>query len=167
MNASNLFYWTNTLHVSDGLSVHQQELKTVYTATGICQTYTADCLLGSSRLSGWFYCRNLAVKLLILILFVHFFILVKQVCVGRQVTGTAAQYEPWSSYGSVASVKFRHLVETMCSASSFGHSMLWQGAPILTESWVGSGRDGEKKLIHMCRGSNHDSPVVHSVASSL
>jgi len=45
----NLFYWSNTLHVSDGLAVHHQELKTVHTATGICQTDTADCLLASSR----------------------------------------------------------------------------------------------------------------------
>ena len=35
INVSNLFYWSNTLHVSDGLSVHQ-EFKTVHTATGIC-----------------------------------------------------------------------------------------------------------------------------------
>ena len=27
-----------TLHVSDGLSVHHQEFKTVHTATGLCQT---------------------------------------------------------------------------------------------------------------------------------
>jgi hypothetical protein len=27
-----------TLHVSDGLSVHHQEFKTVHTASGICQT---------------------------------------------------------------------------------------------------------------------------------
>jgi len=32
-----------TLCVSDGLSVHHQEFKTVRTATGICQTDTADC----------------------------------------------------------------------------------------------------------------------------
>jgi len=38
INVSNLFYWSNTLHVSDGLSVHNQEFKTVHTATGICQT---------------------------------------------------------------------------------------------------------------------------------
>ena len=38
-----------TLLVSDGLSVHHQEFKTVHTATGICQTDTADCLLASSR----------------------------------------------------------------------------------------------------------------------
>ena len=49
INVSNLFYWSNTLHVSDGLSVHHQELKTVHTAAGICQTDTAVCLLASSR----------------------------------------------------------------------------------------------------------------------
>jgi len=38
INVSNLFYWSNTLHVSDVPSVHHQELKTVHTATGICQT---------------------------------------------------------------------------------------------------------------------------------
>ena len=39
----------NTLHVSDGLSVHHQQLKTVHTATGICQTDTATCLLAGTR----------------------------------------------------------------------------------------------------------------------
>jgi len=34
-----------TLHVSDGLPVYHQEFKTVHTATGICQTDTANCLL--------------------------------------------------------------------------------------------------------------------------
>ena len=29
--------------MSDGLSVHHQELKTVHTVTDICQTDTADC----------------------------------------------------------------------------------------------------------------------------
>jgi len=43
-----ILFWNNTLHVSDGLSVHHQDLKTVRTATGICQTDTADCLLVSS-----------------------------------------------------------------------------------------------------------------------
>jgi len=33
--------WSNTLYVSDGLSVHRQEFKTVHTATGIYQTDTA------------------------------------------------------------------------------------------------------------------------------
>ena len=40
-NISNLFYFgNNTLHVSDGLSVHHQEStrKTVHTASGICHT---------------------------------------------------------------------------------------------------------------------------------
>jgi hypothetical protein len=36
-------FWIHTLHVSDGLSVHQQEFKTVHTATGVCQTDTATC----------------------------------------------------------------------------------------------------------------------------
>jgi hypothetical protein len=51
-NVSNLFYfilfWSNTLHVSEGFSVHHQEFKTVHTATGICQTDTADCMLASN-----------------------------------------------------------------------------------------------------------------------
>jgi hypothetical protein len=34
----------NTLHVSDDLSVHHQEFKTVHTATGICQTDTGCCM---------------------------------------------------------------------------------------------------------------------------
>jgi len=42
-----ILFWNNTLHVSDGLSVHHQEFKTVHTATGICQSDTADCLLAS------------------------------------------------------------------------------------------------------------------------
>ena len=33
-------FWNGTLHVSDGLSIHHQEFKTVHTATD-----TADCLL--------------------------------------------------------------------------------------------------------------------------
>ena len=32
-----ILFWNDTLHVSDGLSVHNQEFKTVHTATGICQ----------------------------------------------------------------------------------------------------------------------------------
>jgi len=38
-----ILFWSSTLHVSDVLSVHHQESKTVYTASGICQTDTADC----------------------------------------------------------------------------------------------------------------------------
>ena len=33
-----ILFLNNILHVSDGLSVHHQELRTVHTATGICQT---------------------------------------------------------------------------------------------------------------------------------
>jgi len=38
-----ILFWNDTLHVSDGLSVYYQELKTVHTATGIYQTDTAVC----------------------------------------------------------------------------------------------------------------------------
>jgi hypothetical protein len=38
-----ILFLGNTLHVSDGLSVHHQELKTVHTATGILQTGNAVC----------------------------------------------------------------------------------------------------------------------------
>jgi hypothetical protein len=44
---------SSTLRVSDGLSVHHQESKTVYTATGICQTDSADCMLAGMRWN-WF-----------------------------------------------------------------------------------------------------------------
>ena len=40
-----ILFWNDTLHVSDALSVHHQEFKTVHTATGICQTDTAVRLL--------------------------------------------------------------------------------------------------------------------------
>jgi hypothetical protein len=36
------------IHVSGGSSAHHQELKTVYTASGVCQAYTA-----SYRYHGW------------------------------------------------------------------------------------------------------------------
>jgi len=45
-----ILFWNNTLHVSDGLSVHHQEFKTVHTATGICQTDTAVYLLASTQI---------------------------------------------------------------------------------------------------------------------
>jgi hypothetical protein len=35
------FYFGTTLHVSDSLSVHHQESKTVHTASGICHTGSA------------------------------------------------------------------------------------------------------------------------------
>jgi len=43
-----ILFWNDTLHVSDGLSVHYQEFKTVYTATGTCQTDIVVCLLACS-----------------------------------------------------------------------------------------------------------------------
>jgi len=33
-----ILFWNYTIRVSDGLSIHHQEFKTVHTATGICQT---------------------------------------------------------------------------------------------------------------------------------
>ena len=48
INISNLFYWSNILHVSEGLSIHHQELKTVHTATGISRTDTAVCFLADT-----------------------------------------------------------------------------------------------------------------------
>jgi len=41
-----ILFWNATLHVSDGLSIHHQDFKTVHTATG---TYQTDycCLLAS------------------------------------------------------------------------------------------------------------------------
>ena len=47
-----ILFWNDTLHVSEGLSVHHQEFKTVRTARGICQTDTAVCLLASRQ--QWF-----------------------------------------------------------------------------------------------------------------
>jgi len=37
-NIKFILFWNDTLHVSDGFSVHHQEFKTVHTATGICLT---------------------------------------------------------------------------------------------------------------------------------
>ena len=37
-----VFITTNALHVSGGSSTHHQELKTVYTASGICQAFSAS-----------------------------------------------------------------------------------------------------------------------------
>ena len=44
-----ILFWNDTVHVSDGLSVHRQGLKTVRTASGICQTDTAVCMLANSQ----------------------------------------------------------------------------------------------------------------------
>jgi len=40
-----ILFGSNTLHVSDGLSVRHQEFKTVHTTTGTSHSDTADCLL--------------------------------------------------------------------------------------------------------------------------
>jgi len=40
-----ILFWNNTLHVTDGLSIHDQEFKIVHTATDTCQKDTATCLL--------------------------------------------------------------------------------------------------------------------------
>jgi hypothetical protein len=43
------FITINAVHVSGGSSAHHQELKTVYTASGICRAFSA-----SYRYRGWF-----------------------------------------------------------------------------------------------------------------
>jgi len=43
-------FCTSTPRVSDGLSIHHQESKTVHTASGICQTDFVNCLLAGMRL---------------------------------------------------------------------------------------------------------------------
>ena len=40
-----ILFWNDTLHVSDGISIHHHEFKTVHTATGVRQTDSAVCLL--------------------------------------------------------------------------------------------------------------------------
>jgi len=60
-----ILFWNGTLHVSDGLSVHHQEFKTVHTATGTCQTDTAVCLL-ASRQQYLFGCCMYSLELLMM-----------------------------------------------------------------------------------------------------
>jgi len=48
------FIVVNALHVSGGFSAHRQELKTVHTASGVCQaslTYTRCCVYGFELLT--------------------------------------------------------------------------------------------------------------------
>jgi hypothetical protein len=52
---SNYLFLYNTLHVSDSLSYHHQEFRTVRAATVICQTETATCLLAGTRWN-WVSC---------------------------------------------------------------------------------------------------------------
>jgi hypothetical protein len=44
-----ILFCGSNLHVSDGLSFHYQESKTVHTGSGVCQTDSADCLLAGTR----------------------------------------------------------------------------------------------------------------------
>jgi len=44
-----ILFCSSTLHVLDSLSVHHQESKTVRTASGICQTHSADYLLVGTK----------------------------------------------------------------------------------------------------------------------
>jgi hypothetical protein len=46
---SEIYFWNRTPHVSGKFSVHHQEPSTVYTATGVCHTGYADCLLANSQ----------------------------------------------------------------------------------------------------------------------
>jgi hypothetical protein len=46
-----ILFSSSTLHISDALFVHHHESKTVHTASGICQTDSADCLLAGTRCS--------------------------------------------------------------------------------------------------------------------
>jgi len=57
-----ILFLNDTLHVSDSLSVYHQEFKTVHTATGICQTDTAVCLLASRQLYLFDKCLLLCVQ---------------------------------------------------------------------------------------------------------
>jgi hypothetical protein len=44
-----ILFFISTLHISDGLSVHHKESKTVHTISGVCQTDFVDCLLAGKR----------------------------------------------------------------------------------------------------------------------
>jgi hypothetical protein len=46
-----ILFCSSTRHVSDGLSVHHQESKTVHTASGVCQRDSADCLLAGININ--------------------------------------------------------------------------------------------------------------------
>jgi hypothetical protein len=44
-----ILFCCSTLHVSEGLSNHHQESKTVHTTSGVGQTDSTDCLLAGTR----------------------------------------------------------------------------------------------------------------------
>jgi len=60
-----ILFWNDTLHVSDGLSVHRQEFKTVHTVTGTCLTDIAFYLL-TSRQQYLFGCCMYSLELLMM-----------------------------------------------------------------------------------------------------
>ena len=60
-----ILFWNDALHVSDGLSFHHQEFKTVHAATGICQTDTGVCSL-ASRHQYLFGCCMYSLELLMI-----------------------------------------------------------------------------------------------------
>jgi len=47
-----ILFWNNTLHVSNGLSVHHQDFRTVLNATDICQT---DTVAVYTVLNSWWW----------------------------------------------------------------------------------------------------------------
>jgi hypothetical protein len=57
-----ILFCSSILHVSDSLSVHHRESKTVHAASGICQTDSADCLLAGTRWN----LRNWCISLVLL-----------------------------------------------------------------------------------------------------
>jgi uncharacterized membrane protein len=54
-----ILFCSCTPHVSDGLSVHLQKSETVHTASGVCKTDSADCLLAGTRWN----CRSISFPL--------------------------------------------------------------------------------------------------------
>jgi len=54
-----ILFHNDNLHVSNGLSVHHQEFKTVHTATGISQTDSAVCLQADSTICLRYACCSM------------------------------------------------------------------------------------------------------------
>ena len=44
-----LLFWNDTLHVSDGFSVHHQQFKTVHTANACCCMYSLELLMTDGK----------------------------------------------------------------------------------------------------------------------
>ena len=97
-----ILFWNNTLHVSDGISVHLKEFKTVHTVTGICQTDTATCLLARTRCSISFsvlfvcicvlyYCHWVAIQLQLNISYHRNTVFPVVICPGKEPTASIRQ----------------------------------------------------------------------------